>query len=275
MEQKTNNDNIITISSLNCQGLGNNQKRRDVFHYLRKKKYSIYCLQDTHFEKQKESYIESEWGYTCVFSSHSSNARGVAVLFNNNFEFKINNVESDINGNFIIVSFTSMEKELLLVSVYGPNKDDPAFYDDLTQRIKRYKNNNVIVVGDFNIALEQEIDCFNYKHANNPKAKKALEEMMLELVLTDVWREGNPDCKRYTWRRPSPFQQSRLDYFLMSDYLFWYFEDADIIPGYRTDHSLITLKLKFGKDVKQNTFWKFNTSLLKDKKNTLMRLMKK
>ena len=50
----------------------------------------------------------------------------------------------------------------------------------------------------------------------------------------------------------------------MSDYLIWYYDDADILPGYRSDHSLITLKLKFGKDTGHNTFWKFNTSLLRD-----------
>ena len=46
----------------------------------------------------------------------------------------------------------------------------------------------------------------------------------------------------------------------------WHFDDADILPGYRSDHSTVMLKLKFGKDTKQNTFWKFNCSLLKDKK---------
>ena len=79
----------LKIMSLNCQGLGDQKKRRDVFHYLRDKKYSIYCLQDTHFEEKTEKYIQSEWGYKAFFASYRSNSRGVAVLFNNNFEFKI------------------------------------------------------------------------------------------------------------------------------------------------------------------------------------------
>lgn len=41
----------------------------------------------------------SEWGYTSGFDSNKSNARGVAILFNNNFEFQINKVERDTNGN--------------------------------------------------------------------------------------------------------------------------------------------------------------------------------
>lgn len=158
-----------------------------------------------------------------------------------------------------------MEKELLLVNIYGPNQDSPSFYQSLTETIKKFNNNNVIIVGDWNLVLDQELDCYNYKHINNPKAKEKVDWMILELGLTDIWREGNPQCKRYTWRKPTPLKQSRLDFFLISDYLMWNFKDAEILPGYRSDHSLITLKLESGKDIKRKTFWKFNCSLLKDK----------
>ena len=72
----------ITVASMNCQGLGNMQKRRDVFHYLKQKAFSIYCLQDTHFDKKLENYVSSEWGYRCFFASYKTNSRGVAVLLN-------------------------------------------------------------------------------------------------------------------------------------------------------------------------------------------------
>ena len=38
----------ITVSSLNVRGLGNNEKRREVFQWLRKKNFSIYMLQEAH-----------------------------------------------------------------------------------------------------------------------------------------------------------------------------------------------------------------------------------
>lgn len=255
----------IKIVSLNCQGLGDTGKRRDVFHYLKQKKYSICCLQDTHFSNKLEKYVNSEWGYKCYFASFRSNCRGVAVLFSNNFEFKVTNVERDINGNFIIVLFTAFEKEFVLVNVYGPNKDDPIFYKTLKETIKKHENNNIIAVGDWNIALDPNVDCHNYIHNNNPQAREELENLTIEFGLADVWRENNPECRRYTWRKPTPLKQSRLDFFLLADSLYWFFEDTDIVPGYRSDHSMITLSLKFGKHEKKNTFWKFNSSLLKDK----------
>ena len=107
----------ITILSLNCQGLGNIRKRRDVFHYLKKKSCSIYCLQDTHFSTKLETYVKAEWGYNCFFASYSSNSRGVAVMF------------------------------------------------------KEYQNHNIIIAGDWNLMLDPQLDSYNYKHINNPKAR--------------------------------------------------------------------------------------------------------
>ena len=187
-------------------------------------------------------------------------------MFMNNFEFKINDVKRDRNGNFILVSFSMKDKGILLVNVYGPNLDTPAFYEELTEKVKEYQNHNIIIVGNRNLVLDPQLDSYNYKHINNPKAKESVENMMLELGLADIWREVNPDCKRYTWRKTKPLKQSRLDYFLLSVYLVSSFEDTDILPGYRSDHSIVTIKLRFGKEMKRNTFWKFNCSLLKDKK---------
>lgn len=65
----------------------------DVFEFYRKKGYSILCLQDTHFITESEPIIESQWGYQCIFNSYKSNARGVCIMFNNNFEFQIHNIK--------------------------------------------------------------------------------------------------------------------------------------------------------------------------------------
>ena len=68
-----------------------------------------------------------------------------------------------------------------------------------------------MVLGDWNLVLDSHLDC--YKHINNPKAKEAVEYMILELELTDVWRENDPQCKCNTCRKPNPFKQARLDFY--------------------------------------------------------------
>lgn len=53
----------LSILTLNCQGLGDINKRRDIFKFLKSKSYYIYFLQDTHFVEKEESLIKGLWGY--------------------------------------------------------------------------------------------------------------------------------------------------------------------------------------------------------------------
>ena len=53
---------------------------------------------------------------------------------------------------------------------------------------------------------------------------------------------------------------------MISESVFQYVIDSDIISRYRTDHSVIILKLKFQENNRGKGYWKFNNSLLKDKK---------
>ena len=93
----------ITIFSQNRQGLGNSQKRRALFRHVRAKKYNIVCLQDVHIQSQQESYVKAEWGNDAYFSCFNSSSRGVYILLNNNFEYKVEKINSDVNGNYIIL----------------------------------------------------------------------------------------------------------------------------------------------------------------------------
>ena len=94
----------ITIFSQNCQGLGNPQKRRAVFRHVRMKKINIVNLQDTQSQSQQESFIKAEWGNDdAYFSCYNSCSRGVLILLNNNFEHKVEKVNSHPNGKYLIL----------------------------------------------------------------------------------------------------------------------------------------------------------------------------
>lgn len=43
------------------------------------------------------------------------------------------------------------------------------------------------------------------------------------------------------------YQKARLDFFLISNNLYTDVDSTSILPGYRTDHSLIYMSLEFGK----------------------------
>ena len=51
---------------------------------------------------------------------------------------------------------------------------------------------------------------------------------------------------------------------MVSEENFQYCYDCKVLPGYRTDHSGIILKLKLNQNEKGRSYWKFNNSLLRD-----------
>ena len=82
--------------------------------------------------------------------------------------------------------------------------------------------------------------------------------------LVDIWRTFNPDGRRYTWRRKTPEIHCRLDFFLVSQSIATITQTVDIVLGYKTDHSMITLIISLHSNQRGNGFWKLNTSLLSD-----------
>ena len=104
-------------------------KCTDILEYLKQKHYQIYYLQDTHFTRgTDEKLVRARWCNDCYFSSFKSNSRGVAILFDNNFDYKVHSFISDSNGNYLILDVTIDNNRIILATVYGPNQDDVSFY---------------------------------------------------------------------------------------------------------------------------------------------------
>ena len=228
----------ITIVSMNAQGLGDKNKRKDVLNFLKGKLFSIYFIQNTHFTKKEENYIRAQWGFECFYSSHNSQSRGVAILINNIFEFKLINQETDEDGNLLILNTEINSQKITLINIYAPNRDNPKFFINLKNRILNCEN-PCIIGGDFNLVINPELDSYNYVNVNNSNARNVLIETISECNLIDCWREQNIEKLEYTWFRRNPIKKARLDYFLISENLFVDLDNVKILPGYRTDHSMI------------------------------------
>ena len=265
---------------MNCRGLQDRNKRLDVFNFLRQKRFSLYLLQDVHLTEQEQNKIRAEWGYETILNSYSTQSRGTLCLLSSTFEYKLHEIIKDNLGNLVILDININDKRYSIANLYGPNNDNPGFYDNLKNELLKLNNPYVIIAGDYNLALNQEYDTYNYLHVNNPRAKEKVTELIDELGLIDIWRDINPETKKYTWRRNHPLKQARLDFFLLSENLVMSVNNANIESGYRTDHSLITLGLQFDKFKKGKSFWKLNNSLLQDIeyvnsiKNTILNVKK-
>ncbi|CAG2230507.1 unnamed protein product [Mytilus edulis] len=252
----------ITIGSVNCRGLSETVKRIDIFTKY-KDLYDITILVDTHSTSEKEKQWLHEWGYVGKFSSYSSKSRGVAILFKNTFEFKIHDETIDLMGNFIILDITIQDYRITLAAIYGPNNDDPVFFENIKHKISRYSNSSIVVAGDWNVVQDYDMDTLHYRSENNPQSKAKIHEVMHELDLLDIWRQQHPFDNRYSWRGPN-HKQSRLDYFMITSDIEAFVVSSDIGISYRSDHSPVLINLKFSSQIRGKGTWKFNNSLLRE-----------
>ena len=80
----------------------------------------------------------------------------------------------------------------------------------------------------------------------------------------------NPEERRYTWRQTQPTVHCRLDFFLTSQSFLGSITSANILPGFKTDHSMITLNISLHSNPRGPgfctivaTFWENLTEKLK------------
>ena len=67
------------------------------------------------------------------------------------------------------------------------------------------------------------------------------------------------EATRFTWRRENPEIQCHLAFFLISFSFCPKITEADIVPGYQTDHSMITFRVSTAQNPRGPGFWKLKT----------------
>ena len=197
----------FSITSMNCRGLRDFKKRKDVFGYLRNLNSNIYCLQDTHIVDNDERLIRAQWGYNISMSQGRTDSRGVLNLFNNNFEYEITKSYKDAVGNLLILSIIIQKKlSITLVNINGQNNNEPEFYRNLKRKLEEFNNDFLVLLGDWNLVQNFNLDCFNYATQNNIQNAEVVQEIKNDFYLVDPWRIYHPNDNKYTWNRKNPIK---------------------------------------------------------------------
>ena len=223
--------------------------------------YDCICLQET---KLQEGLLPLELpGYTgYLHYAEKKGYSGTAIYTRReplSFRTGIGVPAFDAEGRAVTLEFP----EFYLVTIYVPNsqrglvrlpfrlKWEAAIREYLAglQAVKP-----VVVCGDLNVAAE-EIDIHdpkgNRKNAGFSDEERAAFRELKAVGLADVWREANPDTRKYSWWAywGSARERNlgwRIDYFLVSRPLVPKVAAADIldqVPG--SDHCPVTLELAF------------------------------
>ena len=100
-----------------------------------------------------------------------------------------------------------------LGSIYGPNRDEPRFYEKIDEILESVDCDHIVLGGDFNFVMDAGKDSFGYVRENNIKAREKFISVCDKHNITDIWRDQNPIENQYTWYTAAREKGSRLDMF--------------------------------------------------------------
>jgi exonuclease III len=261
----------LKIISYNVRGINNIRKRTAIFEYLKKQGGDIVFLQESYSSNEIENKWVQEWGGTGYFLHGTKHSKGIAILIRKNLNINILDIEKDKSNRILLLKIKIDERILYLINVYAPNKEAEqiTFINAISRIITKYEINNgdnVIIGGDWNQVMNVNLDkCGGISHIVRQKYADKIAELMGTIDVLDIWRLRNSAKKRYTWRQKNPLIKCRLDYFLVSQHMQEHIIKTDILPAMLSDHSPITLSLKFIDTPSIGPgHWKLNVAVLEE-----------
>ena len=263
----------IKICCLNVNGLRDKRKCQTVLTHISQKFRGIAMLQETHTNTCCEKTWSDLTDCNCFFAHGTTESRGVATLLSKELGAEILDVIRDDYGRFLVLDVKICDNLYVLVNTYAPTKDkcqeQVKFLDRLSLVLQKYIDRSIIWAGDLNTYLNPEIDKKGGIKETPSQYTTDLIGVLEHYDLQDIWRIRNPDSMKFTWRNKTRagVVQSRIDYLFVSTGIEGMVIKTDIVPGIRSDHSLLYLSLRAQRvEQRGRGFWKFNTSLLKDEK---------
>ena len=117
----------------------------------------------------------------------------------------------DEEGHYIILKGSIQQEDLTILNIYAPNVGAAKYINQLITKVKKYLDNNTLILGDFNLALS--ILDRSSKH-NISKETRALNDTLGQMDFTDIYRTLHPNSTEYTFFSSAHGTFSRIDHIL-------------------------------------------------------------
>jgi len=244
----------LKITTLNMNGRGNQTQDKwgSINNVMKRRQIAVMALQETHPTDELQETIGKRFR-NALHLVHSADADvpgqkgGVSIAVNKKMieTSKITHT-TVIAGRAIMIDIPwNGEDTMRILNVYAPvkNTEKTEFWVTLLERIENMNGAKPdIVLGDFNLVENPEIDRLNNRRGTDPlTARNALSDLIVELNLTDGWRRRHPRKRGYTYIGNG---QSRLDRIYAREEIYQWCTDWKIEhPGVKTDHSLVGVQI--------------------------------
>ena len=113
---------MINIGTININGLINKSKQLSLTKFCRERNIMITFLQETHISTKEQMHqFNRYFGGKTFWSFGTSYSRGVAIIFDSRFSFRLLNFRHDYEGRLLVVNVEIGTQKYTLVNVYCPN----------------------------------------------------------------------------------------------------------------------------------------------------------
>jgi exodeoxyribonuclease-3 len=235
--------------------------KKHFLDWFYKENADIVCLQETKADKSqfpKDITLIKDYNFYCS-SSCKKGYSGVAVwskLKPISVTHSIENEKFDTEGRVLKLVF----EKFTLFNVYFPNGGASQerliykleFYDYFLEYIKKLKNIDIIICGDYNTA-HFPIDLARPKQNENNSGFLPIERKKLDALVNnnfiDTFRFFNKEPNNYTWWDYKTSSRNtnvgwRIDYFFISNNAVPFLKDANIQnQTFGSDHCPISINI--------------------------------
>ena len=268
----------FTVVTMNVNGMSQKCKRRKILTHCKHERADIIALCDTRMsEATNKHFLNQTKEYNIHSTLGKNGGRGVSILIHRNFPFQINEIKKDErNRNFLVINGTIYNRKISFAAIYGPNSDDPGFFQYIFDTLQNQNTTHNIILGDFNVTRNHNIDNMNYVTERHPNSRRALNNLIAQQSYHDYIRDISGDQILWTWQKPNSNKRSRLDLILTTSNLYTYIKSASHMEMVGSDHKGVKMVFDFDQFKKGPGLLRISNKTIKDpafKEKTLKRMV--
>ena len=220
---------------------------------LIKYKINIMGIAETKW-KGPTCHFKTDVGNLVVMAASDKKQHGVGFMTDKETAKAVIGYESKHN-RIISLRIAAKPINMTLVQVYFPTSDHPdeevdALYDDIEEVMRKYRQDKVYILGDFNAKVgagqksaENGVHGLGERNDRGERLVQFCREN--ELVVGNTLFNHHPR-RLYTWVAPNGETKNQIDYFLVQKRWKSTLKNVKTVPGavFDTDHNLLCSKLR-------------------------------
>jgi exonuclease III len=219
----------LSISSINCNSL--NMSNTGAFNHklkmygITKLRTDIIFMCDIRLSNSQNvpscrqaalTFRTNPYGAYDFYANSTRNKRGVGILIKKNSNFSVLEERRDAEENILTLRLLHQgnNRELIVGSIYGPNRAEPQFFNNLRDLLRNDNDVPIILGGDWNCTDSSEPvrfnpDLCNMQNLPNKRHSELLSNLCDDMSLADPYRVKFPNKKEFTFIPSDPIKKNR------------------------------------------------------------------